>query len=82
MSTTLFCGYKYQPRALASNTSTLATVPVPLHFSALANSIAVFFPLLVDPINPKAGEDNRGKHAVEEIPEEDMPMNQRLRHMR
>ena len=29
-----------------------------------------------------AGEDNRGKRAAEEIPEESMPMNQRLRRMR
>jgi len=29
-----------------------------------------------------AGEDNRGKRAAEEIPEENMPMNQRFRRMR
>ena len=29
-----------------------------------------------------AGEDNQGKRAVEEIPEENMPMNQRLQRMR
>ena len=28
-----------------------------------------------------AGEDNRGKRTVEEIPEDSMPMNQRLRRM-
>ena len=35
-------------------------------------------PLLVDPINFMAGEDNRGKRAAEEISEEDMSVNQRL----
>ena len=39
-------------------------------------------PLLVDPINFMAGEDNRGKCAAEEILEEDMMVNQRLRRMR
>jgi hypothetical protein len=29
-----------------------------------------------------ANEDNRGKHRVEEVPEENMPMSQCLRHMR
>ena len=29
-----------------------------------------------------AGEENRGKHMAEEISEENMPMNQRLRRMR
>jgi len=29
-----------------------------------------------------AGEENRGKRVVEEVPEENMPMNQRLRRMR
>jgi len=45
-----------------------------LHFSALTNSIAVFFSLLIDPINPMVGEDNRGKHAAMEVPEENMPV--------
>jgi len=29
-----------------------------------------------------AGEDSQGKRAAEEIPEEDMPVSQRLRRMR
>ena len=37
------------------------------------------FPFLVDSM---AGEDNGGKRAAKEILEEDMPVNQRLRHMR
>ena len=53
-----------------------------MHFSALANSIAVFFPLFIDPIDLMAGEDNRGKRVVEEFSEENMPMSQRLHHMR
>ena len=39
-------------------------------------------PLLVDPINFMAGEDNRGKRAAEEVPEENMPVNQRLGRIR
>ena len=60
------------------NTSILATVLVPLHFSALADSIAVFFPLLVDPTKlhgrrgqPRQmcdGGDPRGGHASEPAP--------------
>ena len=36
---------------------------------------SILFPLLVDSI---ADEDSRGKRAAGEIPEEDMPVNQRL----
>ena len=59
----------------------LAAAPIPLHSFAHAYSVA-FFLHLVDLINPMASEDNRGKRAAEEIPEENMPMNQRLRRMR
>ena len=82
MSTTSLRGYKYQPSALASNTSILTTAPIPLHFSTFTNPVAVFFPLFVDPINPMAGEDNRGKRAAEEVLKENLPMSQRLHHMR
>ena len=74
ISTIPLRGYKYQPRAPASNTSKLATAPVPLHFSALANSIAVFFPLFKGPIDLMAGEDNRGKRVVEEVLKANLPM--------
>ena len=46
------------------------------------NPIAVFFPLFIDPINLMVGEDNWGKHAAEEVLEENLPMSQRLRRMR
>ena len=53
-----------------------------MHFSAFTNPVAVFFPLFVDPINLMAGEDNQGKRAVEEVPEENLPMSQHLHRMR
>ena len=40
---------------------------------------SVLFPLVVDSM---ADEDSRGKRAAEEIPEENMPVSQRLRRMR
>ena len=40
---------------------------------------SILFPLLVDSM---AGEDSRGKRAAEEILEENMLVNQRLRRMR
>ena len=82
MSTTSLCGYKYQPRAPALNTSTLAIVPVPLHFSAFSNSVAVFPPFFIDPIDLMASEGNRGKSVAEEVPRENLSMSQRLYRMR
>ena len=58
----------------------ISLVTVPLLFSACQNPVVVFLLPFVDLI--MAGEDNRGKRAVEEISGEDMPMNQRLRRMR
>ena len=53
-----------------------------MHFSALANSIAVFFPLFIDPIDLMASEGNRGKSVAEEVPRENLSMSQRLYRMR
>ena len=76
--------------SVASNTSRGLQPRTHLHLQPLLflctsppsqNSIAAFL-LLVDPINFMAGEENSGKCAVEEVLEENMPVNQRLRRLR
>ena len=71
--------YKYKPRAPASNTSTLATISI---FSAFTNLVVVPFSFHDLNQHPMAGEDHRGKHAAKDLPEEEVPVGQRLRHMR
>jgi hypothetical protein len=71
------CGYKYQPRVLAPNIS--ATAPHFLTFSLpFKDIVAVSF---LEP-TPMAREDGHDKRVVEEIPEGEMPMGQRIHRMR
>jgi hypothetical protein len=73
-------GYKYQPRAFAPNTS--ATASHSLTFSLPFKNLVAVFLLSRSKPTPMVGEDNYGKRAAEEVPEEEMLVGQHIRCMR